>query len=97
MLSLVRIEDEINKLLPEEMTCCVVDIPDIIKGSEIVSVVTTKQIDQKEIKKQLSKILPKIAVPKKFVVIEEFPMSSSGKINFRAVEERIRNQQMEIL
>jgi len=97
MLSLVRIEDEINKLLPEETICCVVDIPDMVKGSEIVSVVTNKQIDKKEIKKKLAKVLPKIAIPKKFVVIDEFPMSSSGKVNFRAVEERCRNQEMEVL
>ena len=95
MVSLVKVEDEINKLLPEETICCVVDIPDQIKGAEIVAVVTTKQIDHKEIRKKLAKILPKIAIPKKFAIMDEMPMTSSGKVNFRAVEAKCRNEEME--
>jgi acyl-[acyl-carrier-protein]-phospholipid O-acyltransferase/long-chain-fatty-acid--[acyl-carrier-protein] ligase len=95
MVSLVRVEEAINDLLPEETICCVVDIPDERKGSEIVAVVTTKQIDHREIKKRLAKILPSIAIPKKFRIIDEFPMSSSGKVNFRAVEDLCRHKDME--
>ena len=95
MVSLVKVEDEINKLLPEETICCVVDIPDQIKGAEIVAVVTTKQIDHKDIRKKLNKVLPKIAIPKKFAIMNEMPMTSSGKVNFRAVEAKCRNEEME--
>jgi acyl-[acyl-carrier-protein]-phospholipid O-acyltransferase/long-chain-fatty-acid--[acyl-carrier-protein] ligase len=94
MVSLVRVEEAINSLLPEETICCVVDIPDPIKGAEIVAVVTTKQVDHKDIKKKLAAVLPSIAIPKKFHIIDEFPMSSSGKVNFRAVEDICRNKEL---
>jgi acyl-[acyl-carrier-protein]-phospholipid O-acyltransferase/long-chain-fatty-acid--[acyl-carrier-protein] ligase len=90
MISLVKVEDAINALLPEETMCCVVDIPDPIRGSEIVAVVTTKEINQKELKKNLSKTLPAIAIPKTFKVMSELPMAPSGKVNFRAVEDICR-------
>ena len=95
MVSLVKVEEEINKLLPAGVICCVVDTPDIKKGSEIVAVVTTKEIDQKAIKKKLGKILPNIAIPKKFNIMPELPMMASGKVNFRAVEEVCRNNELE--
>ena len=95
MVSLVKVEDEINNILPDNIICCVVDIPDTIKGSEIVAVVTTREINQKELKKKLAKVLPTIAIPKQFCVIDELPMSSSGKVNFRQVEEICRNDKLE--
>ena len=95
MLSLVKIEEAINELLPGETICCVVDIPDPIKGSEIVAVVTTKEINQKEMKKKLAKSLPAIAIPKTFKVMDELPMAPSGKVNFRAVEDICRNMRPE--
>jgi acyl-[acyl-carrier-protein]-phospholipid O-acyltransferase/long-chain-fatty-acid--[acyl-carrier-protein] ligase len=95
MISLVKIEETIGELLPEETLCCVVDIPDSIKGSEIVAVMTTKEINQKELKKKLAKTLPPIAIPKTFIVMEELPMSPSGKVNFRAIEDICRNGQLE--
>ena len=97
MVSLVKVEDELNNILPDGIICCVVDIPDTIKGSEIVAVVTTKEINQKDIKKKLSKVLPTIAIPKQFRVMDELPMSSNGKVNFRLVEDVCRNQELEKL
>ena len=95
MVSLVKVEDELNKILPDEIICCVVDIPDPVKGSEIVAVVTTKEINQKEIKKKLAAVLPAIAIPKQFQVMEELPMSTSGKVNFRMVEDICKNHKLE--
>jgi acyl-[acyl-carrier-protein]-phospholipid O-acyltransferase/long-chain-fatty-acid--[acyl-carrier-protein] ligase len=94
MVSLVRVEEELNNILSDETICCVVDIPDPIKGAEIVAVVTTKEIDQKEVKKRLAKVLPPVAIPKKFRVFDDIPMSPNGKVNFRAVEEICRNLEM---
>ena len=95
MVSLVRVEEEINNILSSETICCVVDIPDPIKGSEIVAVATTKEINQADLKKRLAKVLPPVAIPKKFRVMEEIPMSPNGKVNFRAVEEICRTKEME--
>ncbi|MDD4156966.1 MAG: AMP-binding protein, partial [Candidatus Cloacimonetes bacterium] len=95
MISLVSVEDALNQILPDDTMCCAVEIPDPFKGAEIVAVVTTTDIKHKQLRKQLSKLLPQIAIPKKFYVVEDFPMATSGKINFRAVEEICRNVKME--
>jgi len=89
MVSLVKIEDAIEKIIPENINCCVVDIHDDVKGSKIVVAVTEK-IDEKKVLKQLSSILPNIALPKQFVVISELPKMGSGKIDFRQVTEKVK-------
>ncbi|MBL7108136.1 MAG: AMP-binding protein [Candidatus Cloacimonetes bacterium] len=93
MISLVRVENILEKLLPDESVCCVVDVPNPKKGAEIVAAVTTKEINKKQIQKQLAKELPAIAVPKEIYVIEDIPMMGSGKVNFREVEKICREKQ----
>jgi acyl-[acyl-carrier-protein]-phospholipid O-acyltransferase / long-chain-fatty-acid--[acyl-carrier-protein] ligase len=93
MVSLVKVENELSKILPEDVICCVVDVPNLSKGSEIVAAVATGEIDQKKILKQLKKKLPAIAVPKEFYVIENIPLMGSGKVAFRAVEKICRDMQ----
>ncbi len=84
MVSLIRVENSLEKYLPEDVLCCVVDVPDAIKGARIVAAVTA-EIDKKKILKKMADDLPKIALPKIFTVIEEFPKMGSGKIDFRTV------------
>jgi acyl-[acyl-carrier-protein]-phospholipid O-acyltransferase/long-chain-fatty-acid--[acyl-carrier-protein] ligase len=84
MVSLIRVENALEKYLPEDVLCCVVDVPDAIKGARIVAAVTTP-IEDKKILKKMAADLPKIALPKIFTVIEEFPKMGSGKIDFRHV------------
>ncbi len=91
MVSLVRVETVLEKLLPEGTICCAVDIPNPVKGSEIVAVVTTEEINVRHIKKQMAKELPSLAIPKEFHVIQDIPMMSSGKVNFREVESICRD------
>ncbi len=91
MVSLVKIEDVLEKLLPEESHCCVVEVPDAIKGARIIAVVTT-ELDEKKILKQMAKHLPPIALPKTFLVWESLPKVGSGKIDFRTISERTREQ-----
>jgi acyl-[acyl-carrier-protein]-phospholipid O-acyltransferase/long-chain-fatty-acid--[acyl-carrier-protein] ligase len=91
MVSLVKIEDILEKFLPEDSHCCVVEIPDAIKGARIVAVVTT-QLDEKSILKQMAKQLPQIALPKIFLVWENLPKMGSGKIDFRTISEMARQQ-----
>ncbi len=91
MVSLVRIEGVLEKTLPEDVECCVVEIPDSIKGARIVAVVTA-QLDEKATLKQMARSLPKIALPKTFLVIENLPKMGSGKIDFRSITELARGQ-----
>ncbi len=92
MVSLVKVEDLLSRLLPENVTCCVVDVPNQIKGSDVVAAVATGDFDKHAVLKQLKKELPAIAVPKQFYVIEDIPMMASGKVNFREVEKICREK-----
>ncbi len=84
MVSLIRVENALEKYLPDDVLCCVVDVPDAVKGARIVAAVTAP-VDEKKILKKLTADLPKIALPKIFTVIEELPKMGSGKIDFRNV------------
>lgn len=92
MVSLVKVEDLLSRLLPENVICCVVDVPNQIKGSDVVAAVATGDFDMHAVLKQLKKELPSIAVPKQFYVIEDIPMMASGKVNFREVEKICRDK-----
>ncbi len=88
MVSLVRVEDELERVLPDGVACCVVGLPDPVKGARIVAAVTGP-IDEKATMKSLSGVLPNIALPQRFVIVDELPMMGSGKIDFRAVTETV--------
>ena len=91
MVSLVKIEDVLEKFIPEDSHCCVVEIPDAMKGARIVAVVTTP-LEEKTVLKEMAKYLPAIALPKIFLVWENLPKMGSGKIDFRTISEMAREQ-----
>lgn len=91
MVSLVKIEDVLEKFLPEDNYCCVVEIPDATKGAKIVAVLTCP-VDEKTVLKQMAEHLPAIALPKTFLVWETLPKMGSGKIDFRSISEMVREQ-----
>ena len=90
MVSLVKVENVLEDLLPKEVSCCVVEVPDAAKGAKIVAVVT-EPIDEKGILKQMSTQLPNIALPRQFLIIEDLPKMGSGKIDFRAITEMVQD------
>ena len=90
MVSLVRVEDALEKLLPDDCSCCVVEVPDTVRGARIVAAVTA-QVDEKALLAQLAETLPRIAIPKQFVVLPELPKMSSGKLDFRAITDLVRD------
>jgi acyl-[acyl-carrier-protein]-phospholipid O-acyltransferase/long-chain-fatty-acid--[acyl-carrier-protein] ligase len=89
MVSLVKVEDILQEILPEDVSCSVVEIPDALKGARIVAAVTRK-VDERKIVKMMSAQLPNIALPKQFVVVEELPRMGSGKVDFRRVTEMVQ-------
>ena len=89
MISLVMVEESLNNVTPEEIECCVVELPDAKRGSKIVAVTNTA-IDQQAIVKKLSEEIPNLALPKKYVTIAEFPRMGSGKTDFRGLTEIVR-------
>ncbi len=84
MVSLVRVENVMEKYLPEGVSCCIVEIPDEVKGATIVAAVT-EEINKVAILRKMGKELPNIALPRQFFVLKELPMMSTGKIDFRSV------------
>jgi acyl-[acyl-carrier-protein]-phospholipid O-acyltransferase/long-chain-fatty-acid--[acyl-carrier-protein] ligase len=90
MVSLVRVENEMEKHLPEGVKCCVVEIPDEVKGATIVAAVT-QDINKVAILRNMGKELPNIALPRQFFVIDELPMMGTGKIDFRSVTELVHD------
>ena len=90
MVSLVRVENEMEQHLPEGVKCCVVEIPDEVKGATIVAAVT-QDINKVAILRKMGQELPNIALPRQFFVIEELPMMGTGKIDFRSVTELVHD------
>ena len=89
MVSLVRTESMLEQELPAGVDCCVVDIPDSRKGALIVAAVTA-EVSDRELIRKLSRKLPSIAVPKRFVVLKEMPKMGSGKVDFRTITTVVR-------
>ncbi|MBK9548822.1 MAG: AMP-binding protein [Gemmatimonadetes bacterium] len=90
MVSLIRVENVLERFLPEGVACCVVEVPDGVRGARIVAAVS-QPVDQGALLKQLATELPNIAMPRDFVVIEELPTMGSGKIDFRRTTELVRD------
>jgi len=84
MISLVKVENTMEKYLPAGVSCCVVEVSDEIKGSYIVAAVSG-EVNKTEVLRKMMKELPIIALPRQFIVIKELPMMSTGKIDFRSV------------
>ena len=91
MVSLVRVETELEQLLPEGVECCVVELPDARKGA-LLAVAVSEPVEEKAILKELGKRLPPIAVPRKFVVLDELPKMGSGKVDFRGATTRVQEK-----
>ena len=92
MVSLVKVEDIFSRLLPEDVICCVVDVPNPTKGADVVAAVANGNFDMKAVMAKLKKELPSIAIPRQFYIIEDIPMMASGKVNFREVERICRDR-----
>ncbi|MCX6333758.1 MAG: AMP-binding protein [Bacteroidia bacterium] len=90
MVSLVKVENILEKLLPEGVSCCVVEVPDLKRGSYIVAT-TSNEVNKTHILRMMLNELPIIALPREFIVINELPMMSTGKIDFRSVTRMVQD------
>jgi acyl-[acyl-carrier-protein]-phospholipid O-acyltransferase / long-chain-fatty-acid--[acyl-carrier-protein] ligase len=84
MISLVKVENTLEKFLPVGASCCIVEVSDEKKGSYIIATVSV-EVNKTEILRKMMTELPIIALPRQFIVIKELPMMSTGKIDFRSV------------
>lgn len=90
MVSLIRVENVLEQFLPPDVLCCVVEVPDHVKGAKIVAAVT-HPLDEKTTLKRMAEHLPNIALPRQFVVLGELPKMASGKIDFRKITDSVRD------
>jgi len=88
MVSLVKVENTLEKFLPKGVSCCVVEVSDDKKGSIIVATVSG-EVNKTEILRKMLNELPIIYLPRQFIVISELPMMSTGKIDFRKVTKMV--------
>lgn len=86
MVSLVKVESVISNYIPDSVDCCVVEVPDYIKGARIV-VVLSEPVNEKEVMSKAREKLASIELPKEFIVYGELPKMGSGKVDFRKVTE----------
>jgi acyl-[acyl-carrier-protein]-phospholipid O-acyltransferase/long-chain-fatty-acid--[acyl-carrier-protein] ligase len=89
MISLVKVENILEKYLPKGVSCCVVEVSDEKKGSYIVAAITMA-INKTEILRKMLTELPIIALPRQFLVMKELPMMATGKIDFRSVTKTVK-------
>jgi len=90
MVSLVKVENTLEKFLPMGVSCCVVEVHDEKKGAAIIATVSI-EVNKADILKKMGSELPNIALPKHFLVIEELPMMGTGKIDFRSVTKIVQD------
>ncbi len=91
MVSLVKAENALEKVLPKGIECCIVEVPDFKKGARLVAAVTEK-VNEKEMIQKMGKLLAPIEIPKTFIIIPEMPKLGSGKINFREITETVQEK-----
>jgi len=89
MVSLIQVEDVLERVLPAGIGCAVVEVPDSLRGSKIIAAVTAP-VDERAILKQMEEEVARIALPRQFVVLSELPRMASGKIDYRSLTEMVR-------
>ncbi|HKK41464.1 MAG TPA: AMP-binding protein [Bacteroidales bacterium] len=90
MVSLVKVENTLEKHLPMGVSCCVVEVSDEKKGASIIATVNI-EVNKTEILRKMGAELPNIALPRQFVVIKDLPMMGTGKIDFRSVTKIVQD------
>ncbi len=90
MVSLVKVEDVLERALPEGVVGTVVEVPDPLRGARIVAAVTA-DIDERSVLKKMEAELARIAMPRQFVVVPDLPRMASGKIDYRTLTETVRD------
>jgi len=89
MVSLVQVKTVLAELLPEDVDYWRRRGSRLAQSTRIVAAVT-RPIEEKKILKKMADLLPSIAIPKQFLVMEDLPKMGSGKIDFRSITDMVR-------
>ena len=92
MVSLTFVELLLDELWPQTMHA-VVTIPDEKKGEQLVLVTTQPNPDKAEIIRfARSKGITELVVPKLIHVVDKLPLLGSGKVDYVAIQQLLKNQ-----
>ena len=91
MISLAKVEEALSRALPHGTDCCVVELHDPVKGARLAAAITV-DIDEQAVLKELAANLPRIAVPSRFIRFDQLPRMGSGKVDFRATTDMVRER-----
>lgn len=88
--------------VPSISRCAVLGVPDEVMGENILCAVSIKEhYNQQEAIEDIHAILlkkaPSIHLPTKYLIVEDFPYTSSGKIQKNIVKENYLNEQYIVL
>jgi len=90
---------EIEEVLykrPEVGECSVIGIPDKEYGEKVIACIVLKQkglqLDPMELRSFLKNQLTPFKVPKDFIILDELPKGSTGKILKRELRKQVVNQ-----
>ncbi len=91
MVPHMRIEEQLQSLLPEPHTCIVTAVPDDVKGERLVAFYTDPSTTPQQLWEGLCATdLPRLWIPKRedMRFIESVPTLGTGKVDLRAVRQR---------
>ncbi|MGE3317883.1 MAG: acyl-[ACP]--phospholipid O-acyltransferase [Candidatus Berkiella sp.] len=92
MISLTFVELMLDKLWPEAMHA-VVTIPDEKKGEQLVLVTTQQNADKSDIIRYAkANGISELVAPKLIHVIDKLPVLGSGKVDYVAISQLLKNQ-----
>lgn len=90
MLSLTAIENKIYELWPNEHHA-LLSVPDVKKGEQLILVTDYKLATRPLLIKAFKeKGLSELSLPRKIYFIESMPLLGSGKVDYRAVNDRLK-------
>ena len=92
MVSLSHVENAIAPLLPENIDCAAVALPDEKKGEKIVLLVTKLNETPAEFKKRCVEAKIKaLLIPNEIQIVDEIPKLGTGKTNFAQAKKIAQN------
>jgi acyl-[acyl-carrier-protein]-phospholipid O-acyltransferase/long-chain-fatty-acid--[acyl-carrier-protein] ligase len=91
MVSLAFVEHYLDKLWPHAMHA-VITLPDEKKGEQLLLVTTHEKADRSEIIQYArSNGISELAVPKAIKILNKIPLLGSGKVDFAAINELLKD------
>lgn len=86
MVSLMMVEQQINKLWPDHQHA-VVNVPDAKKGEQLVLITTYLEATREAVVAHAKAVLMgEIAIPKRIITTAEMPLLGTGKVDYAGVK-----------